>query len=476
MLTHLHSRAIRIRATLASGFTAVCRALLAVSSSLRRSPPKDSNQKSWRRVPFSSLNRDAWRRLALVAIVALYLVTVFWNFLVGSTFSYLAVDFRSYVASARIVRDHGYGAVYDLSLQTTYQRALISPKDDRALSQIETIPTPYLPPYVVAFVPLLAFDPVTGWLVWTAINLVVFLWYVRRLLRIAGNVVDKWLLFNLAVSLPVFFNLFFGQVNVWLLICLGEALIAARRQRPLASGLWLAAMLLKPQTLLLIIPGLLLRKEFKSLLGFGVGAFGVGVLSFLMVGWDGMYALFRLITGYASPDGLPSNGLGQMMNWRGLAVNLEGLISSPLWPFVAVGCSIVTAVIAIGLWRVPADPTSAKYSRIWLGTYAATCLVAWHSHVHMALPLLAPAIFVWGDSAWKSRPLSVWLFVPVAVYLIYFYAYTPIAFLFGLDVGSSPDLLKALPGLSLFLVNLLMFGVAYNSIVSPNLKLVAKPA
>ena len=59
--------------------------------------------------------------------------------------------------------------------------------------------------------------------------------------------------------MPVFLNFFFGQVNLWLLICAGEFFRAFLSAKPLKAGLFLGGWLLKPQLLILIIPFLLIQ-------------------------------------------------------------------------------------------------------------------------------------------------------------------------------------------------------------------------
>ena len=71
----------------------------------------------------------------------------------------------------------------------------------------------------------------------------------------------------LLISLPVFLNLFTGQVNVWLVVCVGEFMRASISGREFRSGLWLGGLLLKPQALLLLAAGLLMRRRARILAG-----------------------------------------------------------------------------------------------------------------------------------------------------------------------------------------------------------------
>ena len=52
-------------------------------------------------------------------------------------------------------------------------------------------------------------------------------------------------------------------MNIWLLVFVSEFLIANRRGREVRSGFWLGGLLLKPQTLILLLLGLLIARRFK---------------------------------------------------------------------------------------------------------------------------------------------------------------------------------------------------------------------
>lgn len=421
-----------------------------------------------RRLPFTQLDRAAWMRLGIVSLAVIYALSVLWNALaIGASF-YFLTDLRSFIASAQIVRDHGFAAVYDLSLQADYQRALLASAAGSRADNLVVAPTAYLPPFVVLFLPLLLFSPVAAWWAWALANLALLLFYLRRLMRAAGSGSSGWLLIGLALSLPAFLNLYLGQVEVWLLVFLGEAMLAVRRRQDFTAGLWLAGLLIKPQTLVLLVPGLLIGRRVRTCAGFAMAAAGIGLLSLWLMGPAGFQSWLGLLVGYSGypvASGAPSSAPDAMMNWRALAINLDNAMPSPLWLPLALAGTLVTGIIAVALWYIRPVPGSAVDARIWLATWAATCVVAWHSHVHMALPLLAAAILVWGDAYWRSRTFMLWLIAPAALYWGFVYAYVPLMTLLGYEawVGTPP--VNILGGVSLFAVNLVLLGeVCYLSL------------
>jgi hypothetical protein len=209
----------------------------------------------------------------------------------------------------------------------------------------------------------------------------------------------------------MFLNLFFSGMNVWLLIASGESLMALRKGKKLQAGLWLAGLLLKPQTLILFIPGLLLTGRTRVMAGFLIGSTLVGSLSLLLAGPSAVLGPLQVISQW------PSLYAESGMNWRALGLNWTDAISNAetvSWLIVVTG-SIVTTVAALWLWLY--RPRQELGSLLYLGTYAATCAVAWSSNIYMALPLLAPGVLLWSEDRLPATLACFWLLFPTAVFL-----------------------------------------------------------
>lgn len=410
----------------------------------------------------STVPRDKIRFLGLTLLVLLYAAFVWGSLVSRGWFDYVGVDYRGFLASAQIVRDHGFAAVYDLGMQEKYQQALY--RYARLSSQIpmDVNPTPYLPVFVAAFLALLPFEPVPSFLLWVLVNAIVLVFYPRRLAKQAGLPPSAAMSFVLA--LPLFFTLFFGQVNVGLLICFGEALISFRRGRDFWGGAWLAGMLLKPQLLALLIPGLLIGKKWRGLFGFVAVGGALILASLWLAGWDGMAALLGLLTGYISSENLATNFPQSMMNWRALAVNVNAMFGGDLGWWITLPGMAVTAIAGIGLWVLRRGASAREYAVLWLGTFAAMAAVAWHSHVHTALPLLAPMIFLRADARLPERLVRWWIYAPAALFLGIVWVYTPIAISLGATNWIGPRFGHIVAGFTFLLLNLVLLGWAWRSL------------
>ncbi|MBN1484731.1 MAG: DUF2029 domain-containing protein [Chloroflexia bacterium] len=378
-----------------------------------------------------------WLNLALLAAACLYVLFTLGSLLGRGLFETVGGDYRAFRSSAQIATQVGFAQVYDLDLQEQYQRALYD-----AYARIPvlymTVPAPLLPPFILIFVPLLLLPPLPGLIAWTVLQVLLLWLYLRRFLGALEGFEERGVFALLLCSFPLFWNLLFGQINLFLLIFVGEFLLAYLRGREIVSGLWLGGLLLKPQALILLLPGLLLRRSFKALAGFGLAGLAVLGLSLLLGGPEGLIALGRLILGYA--EGLQTNVPQFMVNWRALALNLGELIPAPIAWGVAIAGMLLTAGVALAFWLRPRQSSPTQFGLVLLGTYAATCAVTWHSHIQMTLPLVVLLLFLESRGQVDRRLLIAWALVPAAVY---FAALLPL-----------PAIPQRLTGFSMLVLNL----------------------
>jgi hypothetical protein len=412
---------------------------------------------------FRNLTGREWQNLAIAALLAAYVIQIGLDAVWGNVFSHLSIDFGSFWSAGYIASHFGYAQVYDLAVMQKVQ-AQLWPKTADAISGFQVVPTPYLPPFVAAFQPLALLPAIQASWVWLAMNLVATVLYLRYFaVRISGRPLQTRLLAMLLVSVPVFANVFVGQVNTWLMICVGQYMLAAEEGKSFRAGLWLGGLLLKPQCLILIVPGLLLNRSVRSLAGFAVVSLAIGTASWLMVGSTGLLQIARLWVGYAG--GLATNYPELMMNWRMLGLLVAQFAGRALASTLTVVGMLLTAIAALGLWRHPHSEASPRLSLALVGTFAGTGLVAWHSHVHMAMVLLPPLLWIYlRQRELLGQALAWWVFFPAAVYC----ARLLLASLVqagALPIGGGE--LDFLGGMGLFIMNLFLLAWAVHRLRQP---------
>lgn len=368
--------------------------------------------------PFQNLYSDGWLRLAGFALAIFYVILTIWTALHVNAFTVLGGDFRALFASAQIAVTSGFSQVYNLAVQRETQAALMAPY---ATVEVETIPNPFLPSFILPFTLFLPLGLSGGFIIWTILNIGILVVY---LLQLVGKK-DRLFPGLAFLSLPVFLTLLLGQVNIWLLICVGEFLRAWEQGKGFYGGLWLGGLLMKPQTLILLIPVLFLKKRWDILAGFAIAATGIVVISLALAGPEGLAAWWVLLTHYAGH--LSATDPAAMGNFRMLGGLLSLLLPHPWARGIASGLSVAVAVLA--LWVSLRRQRAGNDSAFLLPLLAATCAVAWHSHIHMAVILIPPLLRQVTSGQIPRSLLALWSLLPPAVY---FLAITTLALLTAL--------------------------------------------
>ena len=377
---------------------------------------------------FHHLRPDEWLRLALLALGTFYAVFTAGVILKSGPFAPAGVDFRALFAAARIAATSGFVQVYNLAAQQEVQEALMAPYHPL---EVASPPVLLLPVFVAPFCALLPLGLAGGMIFWTLLNLIApaiyLVWFLRVSQRdqgdrppFSGEQTDRTLIALSLLSFPVFINLFLGQTNVWLLVCIGEFLRAWERGRPFRSGLWLGGLLMKPQTLIIVIPFLALSREWGVLSGFAVASAVIGAISLILAGPEGLRAWVTLLTRYTDnlpAVALPTTNPEAMINLRMLGEVLSVLFPSAPTRGIAAGLSVGVALLALwlSLWK---KRTPGERSGPLLSLLAATSAVTWHSHIHMAAMLIPPFLRQVSTGQMPRRLLVLWTMIPPGVYFL----------------------------------------------------------
>jgi hypothetical protein len=362
-----------------------------------------------------TFSRHKWMDAAWLLLMLTLLAAFLLNNPGGSLCAQIGTDYRGYYSSAQIARQHGFARVYDDALQDEYQHALLVRCPGGKLEAGLRVSMPYLPVYVVLFLPLTALDITQSYLIFTLVNAAGLALYLVRFNKamqapLSGLRLVQWIL-----CLPALASLYLGQMNLLLVIALGEFTLAMLRGQEKRGGLWLGLMLMKPHTLILLLPGLLAGRRWRALLGFGAGAAAVLGASLLLAGTQGVLESNRLALRFAGPliQTAPT-----MMNWRGLALNLALILPDWIAWGLAVAGMILTAGVVLVLWLSRPGGSPSRWVLLILATYAATCAVAWHAHFYLLMPLIPLLACLDGQRRLPTGILAAWLLGPPLVYLL----------------------------------------------------------
>jgi hypothetical protein len=371
--------------------------------------------KTKHRIPFQNMPPGAWVNLALVGMALFYILQVSVDAAHNKICQNLAVDYCAYWSAGQIANDHGYAGMYDQTLLSDYQAPIYPSADDPATPE-RTIPFPYFPVYVLPFQLFALLNLESGFILYTLLNLAVFILYLRFFFKdLTGQPIPLRLLLMCMLCTPVFLNLFWGQANILLSICMGEFVRAHLKSNPFPAGLWLGALLLKPLLLILILPALLIQKSFKTLIGFLVMLTGILLVSYAMIGSNGFVKLMEILL--ASSQGGSASNPAIMMNWRMLGLNLAGVSSVTLGWIVAITGMLCTASAAWFVVRRSFLPDRVKTAVALIGMLVATGALAWHAHFPQAAVLLPLFVYLSHQSRSAGRLFLVWTFIPIVLTL-----------------------------------------------------------
>jgi len=280
-----------------------------------------------------------------------------------------------------------------------------------------TVYVPYLPVFGLLFLPLPWLPFTASYLVWSGLGMVALALYLRHFCQVLKVQLQPLLLAQWMLSLPVLANLALGQVNVFLVICLGEWFLAYQSGRYWRSGVWLAGLLIKPQTLILLLPILVISRNWSLVAGFSLGVGLVTGISLLLAGWDGVATSIRLAGGFAGP--LIQTG-PTMMNFRALALNLEPILPDAIaWGLAVVGM-VGTAWFVFHIWRVKSNQGKHALLKLVLLTCCGTFTITWHSHFYLWMSGMPMLVIL--DGA-RRLPLGVRVWWSLGMPLTYILVY-----------------------------------------------------
>lgn len=323
-------------------------------------------------------------------------------------------DFVLYFSGAKIISDGKGRELYDLELQKSYQK-------DFAVAHINR-DLPYNhPPYEL--LPLLPFARLSfpiAHALWAIFNLFLLALVVMRLLAFVDGA--HKLLFGLMVLayFPTITALKMGQDSVITTLLLTETFVSLKRKRYALAGSLLALGLYKPQFVLPLAGILLLHRRWPAFFGFMFTGTVLAVISFMMVGWDGLIGLVSLW--------MPMTQRGDVV-WPELMTNLRGLVYIILNLVALTGAtnwltwilSVLAYLLTLRLWPRKADEQNELFDLRFALAVVMTVLVSFHLYSYDGTLLAIPLIIMLNRVLKEPSPYAmrhrVFLVLLIALFL-----------------------------------------------------------
>jgi hypothetical protein len=283
----------------------------------------------------------------------------------------LGADYAGFYSAATLLNTAPPDLLYDLALQDTIYHAVL-PDDEGHL--------PYLhPPFLaLAFRPLARLPYPWSFAVWLPISLGLYLGGVALVLRTVHSlpVSDRGLVVLLALSFEPFVMECWmgGQLSAVGFFCLALAYWCLETGRPTAAGVVLGFCLYKPTLLVLILPGLVLARWWRPLVGFTLTGVALAGVSVAVVGWQPCLDYVCLLRGFARATGgsegtvLPTFKYVDLNSFLRLLFGGSSPITGTLFLLilaVPLGC------LAVAWWRIDSAGVASR-RLLWASTLTWT--------------------------------------------------------------------------------------------------------
>ena len=315
-------------------------------------------------------------------------------------------DFTIFYSAGTILRQGLGHQLYDEATQFRIQQEFA------AGVSIRQGPLPYNhPPFeALIFLPLAWLPYFSAYLLWDLLNVLMLL-AVMLLLRPHIPMLQRssaffWVFVSLAFF-PVFIALLQGQDSILLLLLFTLAFVALKKDADFSAGCWLGLGLFRFHMILPLVFILLLQKRRKTLLGFVLVAFALGIISVVIVGWEGALHYPGYVWHLESIMGRGSIVPADMPNLRGL---VSTVLTAPSLKLVAdIGIALLSAALlffASSNWR--AASTGTVFDLGFSLTLVVTVLVSYHA-LDYDLSLLFPAVLLLINHLQNAEPPRGWL-------------------------------------------------------------------
>ncbi len=252
-------------------------------------------------------------------------------------------------------------------------------------------------------------------------------------------------------SWPVLINILEGQVTVFLLVCAGEFIRSSVAKKPLLAGIWLGGLLLKPQLLILIIPILVIKRDWKLLGGFCLASGIISMISFSLSGFSGFNGLLNLWL--KQSGGMLLSNPRAMMNWRMIGENINAFMNTSFgWVVTVLGMVLTILAVYVLIRRKPSFG-SPEWVMTMLGILSTTLAITWHSHAHMAMILIPFLMYASINKSLPGKVIFLWGITSQVTYIGISIINLLAIFIMKIDI---PDYTSIIIAFSAFIINLMI--------------------
>lgn len=307
---------------------------------------------------------------------------------------YWRADFTAFYTGGALIRDSHGSQLYDLELQTTYQKEILQSNS----FQDGVLPFNY-PPYVAfLFLPLSYFPLKTAYYIWLLFQVILTVILIKQLIKISSfcEMNERNYLIVSSLALPyVLITLLLGTFSLLMLIAVIQFYFSYKSGHLITAGLWLSILALKPQILVIPIIIILSSKKWNTV----ITSILIGLFLFTMTGlllgwniWIDFLERLSLSSTYFDEFGIYP---GAMHNLKGLLTSIFGGYQANFINAISFIVFILMLLFVFLLWSGNLDPYSPRFDLLYSLSISLGLLFSPHLNPQDSIILIAPmAIFL----------------------------------------------------------------------------------
>jgi hypothetical protein len=351
--------------------------------------------------------------LAVAAIGTLFYVVRFWTvYAAGELFHRLGWDWTMFWAQAMLMRAGKADEMYETPRINDQLQGLARYYHGSGIFQSSS-PVGYPPWFTALVVPFTIPPPPIGFALWSAVSVVCAAFLIVRLRQMLPTVPLLGVCVLFLGAFAVALGLFMGQEALLGALAVSEMFISFRAGKDFRAGLWLSALVLKPQYAIVFALLILWKWRPRAILGAAIGGLFFIALGLVTAGYTAFLRMPDALRDYSdlrSERALPL----LMTNWRAFVLYAVPWIDSDMGLWLVMILSAATVVLLLVLWRGPwkadAPDFSVRFAMLAMGSVATS----YHTHAHGMALIMVPLAAAWTLPAFSVETRAAIL---AAIYL-----------------------------------------------------------
>ena len=345
----------------------------------------------------------------------------------------LGADYATFYMIGALQNESGITRLYDLDLQDRVLHRL-TPR----LGPDEHLPFVYPPFLAAVFRPLSRLPYAGSFAVWLVIASSLYIASLALMFRVCPAIprADMAMAWLAALSFePFAFECELGgQLSVIGCFGVAAALANQRRGRPVLAGACLAMLSYKPTLLILLLPMLVVGRQWRALAGFSLGTLALVVTSLIVAGPDRYSEFLGLMADYGRAGGSRGTVLKTIKFVDlGAFLKLIGITPTLIRPIALAIAFPVLLTLAMAWHRASSGQAGAR-DLVWAATICWTPVLNLYGPVY-DVTMVVPALILAADAV-RYDSLRGWPagFVAVVVVLYATALVSPMAAVLGFQV------------------------------------------